>query len=1175
MYRRTISTGAALVPDSLRFVESRNSVYAATTDGRLVAIRLFDGKLVELGAGYVSPVAIVSLTDGLRLAVAEAGGAILVVGRDRADRHHARLLTQLLSPVLGLDEHPDSGSLLVLSGGLSDGELPRLLQCDLKTGNTSIVTADIYGARSLVVDHDRRSAVVLSASAGGSRTLTTIGLDDGAVDTVGTEEYDHFTCAPASGALGVFATRADPASPGGDALAYWEGAEATVEPLPGPVDGLTRWGSLVLIASGADLHAVEWDIDDGLLPVTVPLGPLAVTGYARLHVDLPALGLSVGDVAYAVREGRAAGSISLGVEPPNPDGTESVMLLAGFSAGEFHIEATSVADDSTLAVRRFRVTTLWPDDVSGPPIAITGDVGATLMNWGGTGGVAGYRFPTPPEWRVLVVLLFLKDRDYGDTVNATRNEWKERVIGDGESLRHYYEEVSAFVADPVANTHGMTIKLVGDQVFGPVLVNRGWGDVFKTKGGVDDGWMSKASGKKEMAGAVSTFFADMPGGAAQIALADSFVFVVRSGSDDPVPMGGGNPDLPTKYVWGHANPAVDFWRKVTNPDTSTTFTQFQRPVTFVTDVFPDGAPNSNVTRTVCHELGHNLGLDDLYDADGDYTAEVNERVAGAVDLMGSSQELSHFSLANRIALGWIDRNWLHRFDFTANPAGGDVVLQAVETIDAGGPMGGRVAGIEVPISDDWSYLFEYRRTQSGQIGDQELDPEVDPDSTEFIAGTDLRFRGGDVARPPILRLPEDADGDGPVLDSDGQDYSDSDVTNPERMHDFVLRLDSIRSPDNDSAKIVVDYLEAHRPQLLVHPAPGKGNFKSPDIKLIGPLGLTMPVVVKGATNIIEITVHNVGSLDATQTQIHVKWLPWTLTPGDWHNLDDPPPFDVPARGRTTLQVPWPLPASVQVGDDHVEAQHFCARVDIDRYLDPAHPDQKEVVVFDNWAQSNFDTKAVGFGSPSDRLSTAAIATNTLARRATYLFDVHQDTPWYRVYLGHAWLELAPGETRAIPLAYESLAGDPVHGQDFEDNLEWITSHEHHMVVVSSVLPENTACATPRRVFGCGLTLRTGRRVVIDEAGHSDELVFARVSALRDGNWEPVPSGQLNFAAWPDDDPGRVAVSHGPISNGRGTAPLPPDTLRDLRNGRPTSFTLGRPGDNVYITTVTTPASLDR
>ncbi len=317
----------------------------------MVAIRLFDGTLVELGAGYVDPVAIVSLTDGLRLAVAESGGAILVVGRDAAGRRHARLLAQLPNPVLGLDEHPDAGSLLVLSAASDGGDLPQLLQCDLETGDVGIVSADIDGARSLVVDPDRRSAIVLSVLADGSRTLTTVGLDDGVVDTFGTEDYDHFASAPVSGAQAVFATRPDPAAPGNDALALWEGAEVAVEPLPGRVDGLTRWGSLLLIACGADLHAVEWDVDEGQLPVAAPLGPLAVTGYARLRSTARAgsrrwrRGLRGGKAG-----GRGRGSFSLGVQPLNPDGRSRRRCLRA-RCRCIPFQVTSVADNSTLAVR--------------------------------------------------------------------------------------------------------------------------------------------------------------------------------------------------------------------------------------------------------------------------------------------------------------------------------------------------------------------------------------------------------------------------------------------------------------------------------------------------------------------------------------------------------------------------------------------------------------------------------------------------------------------------------------------------------------------------------------------------------------------------------------------------------------------------------------------------------
>jgi hypothetical protein len=445
-------------------------------------------------------------------------------------------------------------------------------------------------------------------------------------------------------------------------------------------------------------------------------------------------------------------------------------------------------------------------------------------------------------------------------------------------------------------------------------------------------------------------------------------------------------------------------------------------------------------------------------------------------------------------------------------------------------------------------------------------------STTILVGSDLRARGGEVARPPIIRLPKDADGDGPLLVNNGENYSDSDVTNPQRMHDFVLRLDAIASPNSDSAEVKVDYLDAHRPQLQVRPAPGRGNFKSPDIRLIGPFGVSVPGAVKGATNLIEITVHNVGSLAAKDTQIHVKWLPFTLTAGAWNNLSDPAPFNVPANGLTKLVVPWAIPASVKIGD--VEVEHFCVRVDIERYRDPAHPDHEEIVVHDNWAQSNFDSKPVKFGSPSDRIATVTTATNVLGRRATYLFDAEQSTPWYRVFLGHAWLRLEPGQTRPIELAYESLSGDPLYGDDFEKNIERISSRDHHVAVMSGVMPEGTECDTPRDVFGVGLTLRAGRRVRIDQVGRNGEVVFARVQRVGAGGTSPVNSGELHLAVWPDDEPERVTHTRGPISDGFGSAPLTGQTLQDLADSRPTSFMLARPGDNVYGTTTTQAAPLE-
>lgn len=1169
MYRRTISLEAPFAAGTVTFDEARNSVLAATTDGRLVAVRLFDAAVVEIGAGYTSPVGVLRLADGVRVAIAEADGAVLLAGRHRADRQHAWELAGFPGPILGLAEHPDSDALLVLSyDPETDGS--RVSRCDLDTGDvTALATVD--AGRRMVVDPDGRRVIVLAVLADDSRQLVTIGLDDGSEITVDTDAYDHVAAAPA-GAL--FATRPDPSTPDTDVLALWDGTETSYEPLPGRVDGLTRWGSLVLVASGAELHAVEWGMDEGPLPIAAPLGPLTKSGYTRLQVDLPALGLAVGDVVYEVLEGPDYGSISLGIEPPNADGTESVMVLAGLMPGEFHVSAVRVSDWTVLASRRIRVTTLWPDPVNGPPIAVTGEVGTTLMDWGGVGGVAGYRFPAPPEvWHVLVVLLHLRDRKF-DNENAVRNEWKDRAVGGGESLKRFYEEVSAYEE----GRHGMTIKLVEDRVFGPVLVDRGWGDVFETRGGVDDGWLSTDAGVESMADTVSGFFADMPGGDVLINRANSIVFVIRSGSDGPVSMGPGNPDMPTEYVWGSALPDVDFWRKTWSPSyptIPTTFTPFQRPVMFMSDVVPSAAPLPDLTRTLCHELGHNLGLDDLYDRDGDYPAEINARDVDALDLMSSTNRLPHFSLANRIALGWIDPSWLQRFDFTFSPTGDDVTLQAIQTVGADGPTNGRKAGIEVPIDDAWSYLFEYRREQPDQIGDRRLNPVVVAEGDELIAGTDLRVRGGEVARPPILELPKDVDGDGPVLNYDRENYRESDTTNTQRMHDFVLTLDQIRTPDDDSAMVKVEYVRAHRPQLMVHPAPGNGDFKSPDIRLIGPGGQNVPVVKGTPNNTIEIKVHNVGSKDATEVKIHVKWMPFGLTPGTWRNLDDPAEFDVAAHNNFTIvTVPWELDASVPVGPDNVEATHFCVRVDIEHYKDAADPDGHEIVVWDNWAQSNFYTAGVGRGSPSDRLATAVTATNSLDRTATYRFAVRQDTPWYRVYLGNAWLRLTSGETRAVALAYESLAGDPLYGSEFEENLEEIYTAEHHVSIASSVVPARSECDAPRRVFGCGLSLRAGDKVFIDDVHYNVEGIFATVRVKHDGDLQALTAGEFHIAAWPEDDPQNVAPSSGSVVNGDAFAPMPDSTWQQLDAGVPVVFVASVPAGWGHIEAVTGPSLLN-
>jgi hypothetical protein len=199
--------------------------------------------------------------------------------------------------------------------------------------------------------------------------------------------------------------------------------------------------------------------------------------------------------------------------------------------------------------------------------------------------------------------------------------------------------------------------------------------------------------------------------------------------------------------------------------------------------------------------------------------------------------LPQASIANKMRLGWIDPSWIETFDFGKNPTGHAVTLHAAEALARTGPPAGRKAAIEVRIADGWNYYFEYRRTLGGAMTDQQL--ATTAGGAQVVLGTDVRADGAaKPARPVILRLAVDADGNGPLLKAIGEDYEETDVTNPQRQHDFRLVFDQIDPADGNAAHVHVEYIAAHRPELQITPAPGRGDWKSPDIDLVGPGGIT-------------------------------------------------------------------------------------------------------------------------------------------------------------------------------------------------------------------------------------------------------------------------------------------------------------------------------------------------
>src|SRR4051812_37317648 len=160
MLRTTITAGQAVVPGSLSFCAPRNAVWATTAVGDVIAVRLFDRQLTTLGSGYVDPVAVTPIPDGLPMAIVESGGSVFIARRDSADRSHAKLLAEVPNGGLACCNHPDRGLLLVLAAASPDGTAaPLLLSCDLATGELVTVASGLEGATAIVADAAQRQAI--------------------------------------------------------------------------------------------------------------------------------------------------------------------------------------------------------------------------------------------------------------------------------------------------------------------------------------------------------------------------------------------------------------------------------------------------------------------------------------------------------------------------------------------------------------------------------------------------------------------------------------------------------------------------------------------------------------------------------------------------------------------------------------------------------------------------------------------------------------------------------------------------------------------------------------------------------------------------------------------------------------------------------------------------------
>ncbi|MFF1446337.1 hypothetical protein [Streptomyces sp. NPDC058295] len=1052
--------------------------------------------------------------DGLSVWVVERAGAVMRAVRADAGRASASLVAKIDEPVAGVAEPGSKRGLLVVTATgrlvrvgedgsvieITDGLVaPSGVSVSASTGQVLVVTSGASGPQLQLVDPD--TGAVGAATAAGEVSLAV------AFEFAGSQ-----FALTANGPLGALEAIGLAGQPpvGGDVI----GAK---------VLGLALWGSLVLAATDSGLVALEWDLDaGGPLEIDLPLGPLFVGGYAPIELGLTAAGLTREDVDVLVEEGPALGTISAGVEADSPAGATRLMLCAGPVPGEYHLVVIRRSDGILLGRRRFRSTCMWYDEYTGPPVVTTGEQQLFAHGkWGGgpTGPQNVNILAAPEEWRVLLAFVDFKDQRYGASIASETAIFTNALYNAGTSAKAWYEETSLFNTPGPPIPRGTTLVPSSLGPLGPLHLDLGWGDAFEARSETWLGWDPKESLFSAVAGAVSAELADMGIGRRAKDAWDALVIVVATASNDKVKIG--SKDFPAKFVWPQAG-STRFYAKEA---LSTSI--FPKPFLFIPNRYPTAMPAANVLPHVpilCHELGHTLGLEDLYNQ-GEYPPEIAARQIGALDFMDSEFSLPHPSLGNKLRLGWAHPDWVRSFDFAADPTGDTVTLHAVDSLTRNGPPVGRKAGIEVRIENGWNYYFEHRRTEPGHLADQEL--KTTEGSANIIVGTDVRADGSArPSRPIILRLGEDLDHDGPVLSTIGKDYIETDTTNPNRQHDFRLVLDSIDAADPDAIKVRVEYIEAHRPQLQINPAPGRGDWKSPDIDLRGPGGNNR--IVKGHRHQVIVKVHNRGVLQADAVRMGIKWLPFTTSAGPWTSLPDPPKQNIAPGAVATFVQDWDIPEHLSYAG--IEVEHFCVRVDVDAYVDPRGPGGNEVVIFDNWAQSNFDTTTVSHGSPSERTWTGVDVANPLPVEATYLTVPEQDSEWFRTYVSHAWVRLRPDEHSMVEVGYESLAGDSAFGDAFNDAFEEKGFEQPARISFNSFVRRNKApgCQFPASMWGTQLSVQPGIRTEIRDIRLEGEVIRGTVTGGSNG---APGGGYVNVVLAPEAELTEETILRGEVHSG--------------------------------------------
>jgi M6 family metalloprotease-like protein len=1069
-------------PAGLHVDEARGRLWLVHADGTLGSVGLDGG---SLDIAQVLPARAVDLTGNASLlVVAGRNGSLWGVDPDRPRAAAKRLATIKGTP---------------LQVAASRRKRPVVVTVARAAKRTVVTSSDLEAETVTDLDVRGASAVLIDG-----RDIY-IGLEDPATDMgriallrsgrtkVVTPDLPPIGRIGGSGAA-LLATH-----PSIGSLSLIEPASGSVTTgsvadLPGALLAAQRLSDgRIIVLTTAVLAIADAVTDFAPQPYIIPpAAPLFVGSWVPLGYSLAGTGLDGSSVHFEVPDGPTAGLVSyarLEAGDPVP------LLVAGGAVGRYPVLLIETAGGTVLADSMFDVTDHWPDTETGPSRMVTG---ATAME-GASGWGGG---PNTPQnlgdlthtgtWNTLVLMVDTSTARWPTTPPATVTADQTAVLGhvvngatfNGQtrSARHYYEENSGFIAASGGNPgRGLTIAARNNQVFGPVNLPNAWTSYFAQKKDangtvIDARWSSIGTTTQTIisqalsAGVVTR---------ADLTAVDALVIVPRSPDASST---AGN-----RFVWPHASLGKRRLLLGTNVMTE----QGDIAYTYVPLDFAahDGR---QMHTTLSHEVGHNLGLLDVYDIE-EYSNDVTARITSDWEMMaGSRDRLPHFSISNKMRMGWVPAGQLRLYNFQGSGGVNDTItLHAAELAD---PPAGRPRGIEIRIGDGLNYYVEYRSEQAGGISDDLLTDRrvvvTDVTSEDYVAP---------LARPRIMFVPNDVDGDGPIIGT-GADFEDKD---PGTQMDLAV---TVVSTAVDQASVRVTYGSQGKPEPGIRPWTGGPNWQSPDIEVRNARATADPsrwfnVPWLGHDNTIVAKVRNAGDIIATGVVVDFFVTEYTTGDGPWVSLGNDR-RDVGPGATVEFSRPWNPSAA--------DGRHYCVIVRIRLYQAPGNPAIVDQNIYNNEARSNYTSFISASASPSTRVGTLVELANPFSRSTLVFADVRQTHAQHRVFVEHDWLRVEGRATRPIAVFDEALWGTREWGsvardQDRRPELLWKVPN---LVSVEgfAVRPYQTDCGARIPTGGVALQVHAGRAT--DIRIDAKRLTYTTGIVRFVDNGDPVTDGRV-------------------------------------------------------------------